>query len=91
MPGLLSEMMEERGDWVSKKKKRQSLQRFMTEVVSGILLVVAVYVIFNYSTVITNLSELLTPDSFNNVNNGSSLHRTAKTLKPGINQHQKQL
>lgn len=91
MPGLVSEMMEDRKDWVAKKNKRQSLHRFMTEVVSGILLVTAGYVIFNYNTVITNLSELLVPDNFNNINNPSSVHHVAKTLKPGIDQHSKRL
>jgi hypothetical protein len=59
MPGLLSEMMEGRKDWVSKENKRQTLHRLMSAVMCGVLLVVAGFVIFNYRSIITGLSELI--------------------------------
>jgi hypothetical protein len=59
MPGLLSEMMEDRKDWVSKKNKRQTLHRLMSAVVYGVLLVVAAFVMFNYRSIISGFSELI--------------------------------
>jgi hypothetical protein len=59
MPGLLSEMMGERSNWVAKKKRHQTRHRLMTAIVYGIFLVVAVFVIFNYSSIIAGLSETL--------------------------------
>lgn len=63
---LLEQLMKDRATWASnqdkeyKEKELKIRQRFRASVVyAGILLVLAVLVIFNYSLIITGLSKLI--------------------------------